>query len=189
MVGSWKGNARWIKSIFRMYRGNYDKGMNFILAITFLNDQSVYRHAWCDLGELVGSRTSDIFSFLFDWNPHQERYVLLKTPPESDQWFQSYSNWKILKTIENKRNSSLFLAVSHSQCSRLLTDPTRSQHILMYFWLIPLDRNTYECIILKLSICRFIRCSRGPVVLPISSTTNISAQWRQDKVQTWTSVT
>ncbi len=27
-------------------------------------------HLWCDLGESVGSRTCDIFSFLFDWSPH-----------------------------------------------------------------------------------------------------------------------
>ena len=44
---------------------------------------------WCDLGESVGSRTCDIFSFLFDWSAHLKRYILLKTLPESDQWFQS----------------------------------------------------------------------------------------------------
>ncbi len=54
-----------------------------------------------------------------------------KIQPESDQWFQSYSNWKILKTIENKRIAFLFLPVSHNQCSRLPTDPARSQHILL----------------------------------------------------------
>ncbi len=58
----------------------------------------------------------------FAENPHW-------TLPGSDQWFQSYSNWKILKTIENKRNAFLFLAVSHNQCSRIRTDPTRSQHL------------------------------------------------------------
>ena len=30
--------------------------------------------------------------------------------------------------IENKRNAFLFLTVSHNQCSRLPTDPARSQH-------------------------------------------------------------
>ena len=84
---------------------------------------------WCNQGQSVGSRPCDIFSFLFDWSPYKERHILLKTPPESDQWFQSYSNWKILKTIENKRNAFLFLAVSHNQCSPLLTDPGRLQHI------------------------------------------------------------
>ena len=54
--------------------------------------------------------------------------------PESDQWFQSWSNWKILKTTENKRNTFLFLAVSHYQYPRLPSDPTRSQHIWKY-WL------------------------------------------------------
>ncbi len=84
---------------------------------------------WCDLGESVGSRTCDIISSLFDWSPHLEMYILLKTLPESDQWFQSYSNWKVLRTIENKRNGFLFLAISHNQCSWLLTDPAWSQHI------------------------------------------------------------
>ncbi len=89
-----------------------------------------FTYMWCDLGQSVRSRTCDVFSFLFDWSPHQERYILLKTPPEPDQWFQSYSNWKILKTIENKRNAFLFLSVSQNQCSRLPTEPARSQHIL-----------------------------------------------------------
>ncbi len=44
------------------------------------------------------------------------------------------SNWTILKTIENKRNSFLFLAISHYQCSQLLTDSARSQHIWWSFW-------------------------------------------------------
>ncbi len=48
----------------------------------------------CDLRESVWSWTYDIFSFLFDWNAHLERYILLKTPPESDQWFQSYEQLK-----------------------------------------------------------------------------------------------
>ena len=42
------------------------------------------------------------------------------------------SNWGILKTKENKRNSFLFLDISHNQCSRLTTDSARSQHI----WLL-----------------------------------------------------
>ncbi len=85
---------------------------------------------WCDLGESVGSRTSYILSFLFDWNSHWERYILLKTPPESDQWFQSY--WKILKTIEKKRNVFFFLVVSHNQCSWLPIDPaTQMCHVVV----------------------------------------------------------
>ena len=39
------------------------------------------------------------------------------------------SNWRILRTTENRRNAFLFLAISHNQCSRLLTDSARSQHI------------------------------------------------------------
>ncbi len=34
-------------------------------------------------------------------------------------------NWRILKTIENKRNLFHFLAISHNQCSRLPTDSAR----------------------------------------------------------------
>ena len=55
---------------------------------------------------------------------------MLETPRESVQWFQSYSNWKILETIDNKRNAFLFLSVTHNQCSRLPTDPARSQNML-----------------------------------------------------------
>ncbi len=49
----------------------------------------------------------------------------LKTSPESDQWFQSYSNWKILKTNEVHSFFWLYLTIN-------------SPH----FRLIPLDRNT-----------------------------------------------
>ena len=82
---------------------------------------------WCDLGESVRCCTCDIFSFLFDWHAHLERYILLKTPLESVQWFQGYEQ---LKGFQNNRNSFLFLAISHNQCCRLPTDPARSQHIL-----------------------------------------------------------
>ncbi len=61
-------------------------------------------HMWCDLGESVGSRTRDIFSFLFDWSNRLEMYILLKTPLESVQWFPCYEQLKILRTMENKRN-------------------------------------------------------------------------------------
>ncbi len=83
---------------------------------------------WCDLGKSVGTQTCDIFSFLFDWSAHLQRYILLKTPPESDQWFQGYEQLKILRTIENNRNS-FPLVVYQNQYCRLPTDPARSQHI------------------------------------------------------------
>ncbi len=51
------------------------------------------------------------------WKPHLNRTSGSKV----------LSNWRILKTIENKRNSP-FLAISHNQCSRLLTDSARLQH-------------------------------------------------------------
>ena len=37
----------------------------------------------------------------------------------------------ILKRIENERNSFLFLAISHNQCSRPPTDPAGSQDIFL----------------------------------------------------------
>ncbi len=85
---------------------------------------------WCDLGESVGA--CDIFSFLFDWSAHKERYILPKTAPESDQLVNTYSNWRILKTIEIERNTFLFLAVSHNQCSWLPIDSAISQHICQW---------------------------------------------------------
>ncbi len=80
---------------------------------------------WCNLGKSVWSLNMWHFQFSIWLHPLQERYILLINPPQSDQWFQS---WRGLKTIENKRDIFLFLAVSHNQCSRLLTDSTRSQH-------------------------------------------------------------
>ena len=80
----------------------------------------------CNLGKSVWNWTCDIFSFLFDWSAYFEKYILLKTLSELDQWFQSMCNWRLLRTIQNKRNSFHFLAMSHNQCFRL----------------IPLDRNT-----------------------------------------------
>ncbi len=96
-----------------------------------VNDENA--KLWCDLGESVGSRTCYIFGFLFDWSPQSLGEVHFAENPTwigPVVWFQSYSNWKILKTTENKRNTSLFLAVSHNQCTRLPTDPARSQHIV-----------------------------------------------------------
>ena len=80
---------------------------------------TVEGHLWCDLRESVGSSTCDIFSFPFDWNPHYERYILLKTPLELVEWLQGYEQLKGLRTIENNRNAFLFLAVSHTQCCQL----------------------------------------------------------------------
>ena len=94
-----------------------------------LNRPSYVEPYMCDLGnqsevELVPFSAFYLIEILI-----RRGTFCWKNPPESDQWFQSYSNWKILKTIENKRNAFLFLAVSHDQCFQLPTDPTRSQHI------------------------------------------------------------
>ena len=59
---------------------------------------------------------------------------MLKTPPESDQSFQSYRNWTILKTIEINFFFWLYLIINAPD-----------------FRLIPLDRNTYMDILLHFS--------------------------------------
>ncbi len=59
----------------------------------------------------------------FCWKPHLNRTSGSKV----------MSNWRILKTIENKRNSFLFLAISHNQCSWFPNDSARLQHIF-HFW-------------------------------------------------------
>ena len=69
-----------------------------------------------------------------------ERYILLKRPPESDQWFQSYEQ---LEDSQNKRKQKkfiVFLAISHNQCSWLPNDSTRLLHIceLYMFYCITL---------------------------------------------------
>ncbi len=82
-------------------------------------------HMWCDLRKSFWIRKCDIFSFLFNWSAHLERYMLLKTPPESDQWFQSYEQ---LEDSQNKAKgicSDFLCYISHNQCSLLLNDSAR----------------------------------------------------------------
>ena len=91
--------------------------------------QEIYM--WCDLGESVVSQTCDfsVFSLIevviwrgtFWWESHLNRSSGSKV----------MSNWWIFRTIENNRNSFLFLTISRNQCCRLPTDPPRSQHICM----------------------------------------------------------
>ncbi len=57
-------------------------------------------YMWYDLAESVGTRTCDIYSFLFDWIAHLERYILLKTSLKTFQWFQGYEQ---LKGSQNNR--------------------------------------------------------------------------------------
>ena len=66
------------------------------------------RQLWCNLGISVRSQTCDIFSFLFNWSAHLERYILLKTPPELDQWFQSYEQLKDSQNINRKQKKIHF---------------------------------------------------------------------------------
>ncbi len=70
----------------------------------------------------------------FCWKPHLNQTSGSKV----------MSNWRILKTIENKRNSFLFLAISHNQCSRLPTDAARLQHIYPTWW-TRCSFYTYKC--------------------------------------------
>ena len=88
---------------------------------------------WCDLGKSVWSRTCDIFSFLlnliahlgtFCWKPHLNRSSGSKV----------MSNWRIRKTIKNKRNSLLCSGYISQWCSRLPTDSARLQHIPHLTW-------------------------------------------------------
>ncbi len=85
----------------------------------------------CDalLGKSVWSQACDIFSFLFDWTAYLKRYILLKTPLESDQWFQSYEQ---LKYSQNNRKQKKFIPFFWLYLA--INAPN--------FQLIPLDRNT-----------------------------------------------
>ncbi len=60
-----------------------------------------------------------------------------------------YSNWKILKTIENETTTFLFLTVSHNQCWWLPTDPTGSQHIYFFLDGDKLRSQTYKKLDMK----------------------------------------
>ena len=92
-------------------------------------------HMWCDLGESIEHVTFSVFystEVLI-----RSLCILLK--PQVNRTSGSkviYSNWKILKIIENKRNTFLFVIVSQKsqsrQCSRLPSDPARLQHILIW---------------------------------------------------------
>ncbi len=62
---------------------------------------------WCDLGKSVWSLTCDIFSFLFDWSTHLDRYILLNTSPELDLWFQSYEQLK--DCVNNRKQKKINL--------------------------------------------------------------------------------
>ena len=101
---------------------------------------------WCDLGKSVWSRTNVTFSVFyihvylievliyssaFCWKLHLHQNWTSGSKEMND--------WRILKTIENKRNSFLFL-LSHNQCAQLSTDSTRSQHIYLctVFFMTPL---------------------------------------------------
>ena len=99
-----------------------NSGKNIIANNTVTSYFSDFYVMWS--GKISLSWTCDIISFLFDWSVHLESYILLKTPLESDQWFQSYEQIleEQLKDSQNNRKPKkkiLFLAISHNQYSRL----------------------------------------------------------------------
>ncbi len=75
-----------------------------------------------------------LFKILFGWSAHLQRYVCWKPRLNWTSGSKVMSSWRI--PIGNKRNSFLFLALSHNQCSRLLTDSAKSQHMntCCLFW-------------------------------------------------------
>ena len=76
------------------------------------------------------SLKSNMWHFQFStWLKCSLRYILLKTPPDWTSGSKVVGKWRILWT-QNKRNSLLFLAVSHdhNQYSWLPTDSARLQH-------------------------------------------------------------
>ena len=97
-----------------------------------------YVDMWCYQGKSVGTWTCDIFSFLFDWSAHLERYILLKIPLDrssgpkiiegfSEQW----------KTKEINSFFWLYLTINAPDNP---SDPARSQHTMMpHAWWCPVD--------------------------------------------------
>ena len=85
------------------------------ICVAIYRDQSDVAHVTFSVFYLTEKL---IWRGTFCWKPHLNRASGSKVT----------SNWMILRTIENNRNSFLFLAMSHNQCCRLLTDPARSQH-------------------------------------------------------------
>ncbi len=128
----------------------------------FSHSKDIYLDAvnylWCDLGKSVGTRTCLSFSVFylnevliwrgtFCWKPHLNQ--------SSGSEFMG--NWRILRTIE-KRNSFLFLAISHNQCCQLLTDSASSQHIFHMLFFIFLGPQYHRKVILRVNVFQFGHC-------------------------------
>ena len=92
----------------------------------------------------ISNQTGDILSFLFQvliwWD--------ILNPPELDRWFESLSNWKLLKTKTKEIHS--FLAGNISQSMHQTSQP------------ILLDRNTFDWIymyiIIDFLLARVAKC-------------------------------
>ena len=97
----WTCNEWWIPIHADIDRRDpYFQGSSLLLIAHLILILYTIRHdMWCDLGESVKSWTCDISSFVFDWRANLERYILLKTPLESVQWFQGYEQ------IEDSQNN------------------------------------------------------------------------------------
>ena len=66
----------------------------------------------------VGTRTCDIFSFLFGGTGDLKRHILLKTPIESVQWFQGYEQLK--GSLNNRKQLKLISFSGYISQSMLL---------------------------------------------------------------------
>ena len=91
---------------------------------------------WCDLGESVGSRACDIFSFLFDWSPHLGEVHFAENPT----WIGPVVPMlKQLKDSQNKKKcipySSCILQSINAPNFRLIP-LDRSQHIYTFVYLL-----------------------------------------------------
>ncbi len=77
-----------------------------------------------------------------------------ETPPESDQRFQRYQ----LKDSQNNKKQKKLIPfssyISRNQCSRLLTDSARSQHIRAYKFVKLFRTSLHLCI--KWCFCLFV---------------------------------
>ena len=89
-----------------------------------------HAHMWCDsIGKSVWNRTLHFQFSIRSKCSFGEVYFAENPHLNWTSGSKGMSNWKVLKTIDNKRNSFLLLAISHNQCSQLSTDSARWQHI------------------------------------------------------------
>ncbi len=93
-------------------------------------------YMWCDQSGKISLKSKwDIFRFLFDWSAYLDSYILLKTQPESGQWFQSYEQLKDSQNNRKQKKFNSFFGLGlylTTNASNFRLDSARSQHI---FWM------------------------------------------------------